>query len=800
MTPDEWSALRFGRIVANVRSVSQQNPQPTGHHARTNDPQEPTSQAGSAQPDVGSRLNAPVPATGVPDVSPSFQRHHASEDEAGQRPDEQPRVDLLDEDDVVDREPTEQHGTAELGSESDSGDSSEFPSADLVYGRIPITDVSPVVEGGRFPATAIPGEDIRVCATVFREGHDSLGASAVLYDPQGHEVQRVTMTPGAPGTDRFHAMLRPLAQGRWSFAVEGWSDLYDTWLHAAEIKIGVGQDVELMFKEGQLLFEAASKESSRSAAEAQAFEDAAARMTDTGLSVEDRLAAGTSAELKAYVAERPLRDLVSSSQRFPIEVEREAAGRGSWYEFFPRSEGATWDAEAGQWISGNFTTAVEALDRTAAMGFDVAYLPPIHPIGRNHRKGPNNSLEAGPQDPGSPWAIGSAEGGHDAIHPDLGTFEDFDTFVAHAHELGLEVALDLALQASPDHPWVAEHPQWFTTRADGTIAYAENPPKKYQDIYPLNFDNDPQGLAHEVLRVVELWISHGVDIFRVDNPHTKPLWFWEWLIARVREEHPNTVFLAEAFTRPAMMQGLAKAGFQQSYSYFTWRNTKEEIEEYLEEVSHETSSAYRPNFFVNTPDILTEYLQFGGPAAFKVRAALASTASPLWGVYAGYELFEHVARPGAEEYINNEKFELRPRDFQGAVDRGESLAPYITRLNEIRRGHPALGDLQNLTVQSTTDSAIVAYSKFKTVERDGREVKDTVIVVINTDTHATREATVWLDLDSLGLDDDDFNEDGSFWVDDLMSGASWKWGTHNYVRLDPYIEPAHILNIRRNVK
>ncbi|QMS56516.1 Alpha-1,4-glucan:maltose-1-phosphate maltosyltransferase 1 [Kocuria varians] len=787
--------------------MSQQNSQPHGRRP-SHDPA-PDAHAGDAHPDVGSRLTPPVPATGVPDVAPSVSSAdvapHAS------------AVTAADDSHVVAREShgtgngrtvpepgvtpeprrTEIQGTEPQDPEDDPMD---FPSADLVYGRIPVTDVSPVIEGGRFPATAIPGEDIRVGATVFREGHDSLGVTAVLYDPRGRETQRRRMRLVATGTDRYEAVVRPESEGRWSFAVEGWSDLYDTWHHAAEIKLGVGQDVELMFQEAALLFDAASKESERSSEEVRAFEEASEAMTDTSRTPEERWQIATSEQILRYVEDRPLRDLVTTSARYPVEVEREAAGRGAWYEFFPRSEGATYDPESGTWTSGNFRTATPALDRAARMGFDVAYLPPIHPIGRNHRKGPDNTLTAGPQDPGSPWAIGGPEGGHDAIHPDLGTFEDFDAFVAHAQGLGLEVALDLALQASPDHPWVQEHPQWFTTRADGSIAYAENPPKKYQDIYPLNFDNDPQGLAAEVLRIVELWIGHGVDIFRVDNPHTKPLWFWEWLIARVREKHPDTVFLAEAFTRPAMMRGLAKAGFEQSYSYFTWRNTKEEIEEYFEEISHETSGFYRPNFFVNTPDILTEYLQFGGPAAFKVRAVLAATASPLWGLYAGFELFEHVARPGAEEYIDNEKFQLRPRDFDGALERGESLAPYVTRLNQIRRDHPALGDLQNLTVQATSDDAVVAYSKTKTVEHGGVEVRDTVIVVVNTDPHATREATVWLDLDSLDLRDEDFNEDGSFWVDDLISGASWKWGSHNYVRLDPYVEPAHVLSIRRDVK
>jgi len=366
--------------------------------------------------------------------------------------------------------------------------------------------------------------------------------------------------------------------------------------------------------------------------------------------------------------------------------------------------------------------------------------------------------------------------------------------VARAGELGLEVALDLALQAAPDHPWVQSNPEWFTTRVDGSIAYAENPPKKYQDIYPLNFDNDPAGLSKEILRIVLLWVSHGVKVFRVDNPHTKPLWFWEWLIGKVNKKHPDVVFLAEAFTRPAMMHALGRAGFQQSYTYFTWRNTKEELEEYFQEVSHESPAYFRPNFFVNTPDILTEYLQFGGPAAFKIRAALAATASPLWGVYAGFELFEHVARPGAEEYIDNEKFEYKSRDWDAAAESGRTLAPYLTRLNEIRRAHPALGDLQNLTLHQSTDSSTVVFSKHKTLP-DG--TKDTLIIVVNVDPHGARESTVSLDLAALELDPDGFTHNGRFMVEDLLTGESWEWGEYNYVRLDPHVEPAHILSIRR---
>nr|WP_304661783.1 alpha-1,4-glucan--maltose-1-phosphate maltosyltransferase [Arthrobacter sp. zg-Y238] len=672
----------------------------------------------------------------------------------------------------------------------------DLPSKDLRFGRIPITNVTPVVEYGRFPAKAVPGEDLVIGATVFREGHDLVGASAVLYDPEGTVVTRSRMHPVGLGLDRWEGMLRPAGTGHWSFAVEGWADVYATWHHNAEVKIAAGVDVELMLTEGHQLFASAAAE--RSGADADVFRAAAAALADTGLPVEERLAAAGTEAVTAILDRDPIRDLVTSSDRFPLLVERELAGRGAWYEFFPRSEGAQWDPATREWTSGTFRTAARSLQRVADMQFDVIYLPPIHPIGTTHRKGPNNTLVAGPQDPGSPWAIGAPEGGHDAIHPDLGTFEDFDAFVGSARELGLEVAIDLALQASPDHPWVTSHPEWFTTRVDGSIAYAENPPKKYQDIYPLNFDNDYEGLSQEILRIVRLWISHGVQIFRVDNPHTKPLRFWEWLIGTVNAEYPGVIFLAEAFTRPPMMHALAKAGFQQSYSYFTWRNTREEIEEYFTEVSQESSAFFRPNFFVNTPDILTEFLQFGGPGAFKIRAVLAATGSPLWGVYAGYELFEHVARPGAEEYIDNEKFEYKQRDFAAAEAEGRSLAPYITRLNEIRRTHPALGDLENLTVHSSTDECTVVYSKHKETLPGDPSSRDTLIIVVNVDPHSARESTVTLDLDALHLAPQDLNEDGTFWVDDLISGQSWRWGAHNYVRLDAHFEPAHILSVRRN--
>ena len=662
------------------------------------------------------------------------------------------------------------------------------PYAELKTGRIVVTDVAPVIDCGAFPAKAAPNEDLQISAVVFREGHDKVAATAVLYDAKGTRIQEKTMTPGNPGTDLFHATLRPPKVGDYTFSVEGWADTMATWDHAAGVKIAAGVDSELMLAEGAKLFSAVAKDQKSSRKDTRIFTELAELLRNKVLPVSQRYRATHAAEIREALTKKPYRQLVSASPHYPIHVQRELAHRGAWYEFFPRSIGAEYNVETGEWRSGTFTTAQARLPEVAAMGFDVVYLPPIHPIGVTHRKGPNNTLTAGPQDPGSPWAIGGQDGGHDAVHPELGSVEDFLDFVKVAKKNKLEIALDLALQCSPDHPWVKEHPQWFTTQADGSIAYAENPPKKYQDIYPLNFDNDPKGLSQAILEIVLLWVSRGVKIFRVDNPHTKPVWFWEWLIQETRAKDPDVVFLAEAFTRPAMMHELAKVGFQQSYSYFTWRNTKEEIEEYLAEVTGETAALYRPNFFVNTPDILTEYLQFGGPAAFKVRAVLAAMSNPLWGVYSGYELFEHVARPGAEEYIDNEKYEFKPRDYAGAEAQGESLAPLITRLNWIRRNHPATQDLGNLTLHKCSDEATVVFSKTKESENG----TNTLIVVLNTDPQAVREGTLRLDLDALGLP----KGKARFQVEDLLSGEVYDWGEENYFRLDPWKNVAHILHVK----
>ena len=660
-------------------------------------------------------------------------------------------------------------------------------------GRIPVMDVAPVIGGGRFPAKAAVGEPFEVSALVFREGHDRYGADVVLTDPKGKRRPPVRMRAEGYDAARLAAVVVPDLVGDWTFAVQSWSDPLATWLHATSVKVPAGVDVELMFVEGVLLLERWEKEVRADAATRAAVRKVRKLLAQTDVAPGIRLAAAESAEIRHAIDAFPLRDLLSSDEQHPFFVDRERALVTSWYEFFPRSEGARPGAD-GALVSGTFRTAADRLAAVAAMGFDVLYLPPIHPIGEVNRKGPNNVVlePAGPHPAdwvGSPWAIGSRHGGHDAVHPDLGTLEDFDAFVAAATEVGLEVALDFALQAAPDHPWVEAHPEWFTTRADGSIAYAENPPKKYQDIYPINFDNDYAGILAESERVLRHWMAHGIRIFRVDNPHTKPVHFWADLFARIRATDPDVVFLSEAFTAPPMMRALATVGFHQSYTYFTWRTTRSELEAYLTEVSHETSAALRPSFWVNTPDINPFHLQSGTPAAFKIRAVLAATGSPSWGVYAGFELCEHQAlRPGAEEYLDSEKFQLRPRDWAAAEASGQTLAPYLTLLNRIGREHAALRQLRNVVIHSAEDDAVLCFSKADLADPAG----DAVIVVVNLDPDHTRETVVHLDLAALGLAPHD-----TFEVTDLLTDQTWTWGAANYVRLDPGVEPAHILHVRR---
>ncbi|GAA2982245.1 alpha-1,4-glucan--maltose-1-phosphate maltosyltransferase [Streptomyces lactacystinicus] len=652
--------------------------------------------------------------------------------------------------------------------------------SDTVIGRIPVLDVSPLVDAGRRPAKAVVGETFPVTATVFREGHDAVNANVVLRDPRGRSGPWTPMRELAEGTDRWGAYVTPTAPGRWSYLVEAWSDPVATWRRTAAVKLPAGIDTALVLEEGARLLERAAAGVPKKEGRADVLA-AADALRDPTLPPLSRLAAALAPEVLDVLVRHPLRELLSASRPLPLQVDRERALFGSWYEFFPRSEGAVVDpAGVEPPRPGNLRTAAERLPAVAAMGFDVVYLPPVHPIGRAFRKGPENTLTAGPHDVGSPWAIGSPEGGHDAVHPDLGTIEDFDHFVAEARALHLEVALDFALQCSPDHPWVNKHPEWFSHRADGTIAYAENPPKKYQDIFPVNFDQDMDGIVKETIRILRFWMSHGIRIFRVDNPHTKPVAFWENVLADVARTDPDVVFLAEAFTRPAMMHTLAKIGFHQSYTYFTWRTTKPELTEYLTELTGDAAAYMRPNFFANTPDILHAYLQHGGRAAFAVRAVLAATLSPSYGVYAGYELYEdEPAHPGSEEYLHSEKYELRPRDWS----RTDTLAPLLTVLNRLRRRHPALQQLRDLRFHPTDNDQVLAYSKTATTPEG---LTDQVITVVNLDPHHVQEATVTLD------------GDGPYAVHDELTGAVFTWGRHNYVRLDPSAEPAHLLTVRRN--
>ena len=664
-----------------------------------------------------------------------------------------------------------------------------------VPGRIVIDDVAPVVSGGTYPAKAVVGEVVPVCATVWREGHEAVSATLVVRRlgagypqpgqhpaPAGRVKPRLYPMALGRAEDVFHGQFAPDETGLWTFRVDGWGDPVTTWRRAVTAKLDAGQgsdelDNDLLIGAG-LLERAATGVPRPQRAPLLA---AAAELRRPGDPL-TRAATALSHEVTDLLDRYPLRELITRGDTYGVWVDRPLARCGAWYEMFPRSTGGR-DPD-GTPVHGTFATAAAALPRIAAMGFDIVYLPPIHPIGRVHRKGRNNAVTAEPGDVGSPWAIGSAEGGHDAVHPDLGTLAGFDAFVAAARGHGLEVALDLALQCAPDHPWATSHRQWFTELPDGTIAYAENPPKKYQDIYPLNFDNDPDGLYAEVLRVVRHWISHGVRIFRVDNPHTKPPDFWSWLIAQVKAQDPDVVFLSEAFTRPARLYGLAKLGFTQSYSYFTWRTAKWELEQFGRQIAEHADYA-RPNLFVNTPDILHESLQHGGPGMFAIRAVLASTMGPSWGVYSGYELFENTpVHAGSEEYLDSEKYELRPRDFAGALDRAHSLEPFLARLNEIRRLHPALCQLRTIRFHGVDNDALLAYSKFDPV------TGDTALVVVTLNPFGPEQGTLWLDMGALGMAPYD-----RFWVRDEITGEEYQWGQSNFVRLEPAHAVAHILNM-----
>ena len=623
--------------------------------------------------------------------------------------------------------------------------------------------------GGEFvPVKAIPGETFSVSATVFREGHDQLGADVVLFDAQGKEISRSVMREVWNGGDRYTADITIPDRGDYSYAIESYDHPLATWLHDAEIKIGADVDAELMCAIGaSLLEEVVAGDSSAKSL----LKGAIAALKDPKLAPLNRFGIASTPEIRDYCAAYPLRRLATVSEKYPVHADHPRALIGAWYEFFPRSEGAVEKAD-GSIMSGTFKTASLRIPAVAAMGFDILYLPPIHPIGITHRKGRNNTLTPTESDPGVPWAIGGKDGGHMAINPELGTMKDFEDFVAVAKKNKIEVALDFALQASPDHPWVKEHPEFFTHRLDGSIAYAENPPKKYQDIYPINFDNDYNGILEESLKTLRFWIAKGVSIFRVDNPHTKPVHFWADVMRIIGKESPDVIFLAEAFTKPSMMHALGKAGFHQSYTYFTWRTTKAELIAYSEEVAHQTSAFFRPNFWVNTPDINPFHLQSGNPAIFAIRAALASTLTPSWGMYAGFELYEHRRfKEGGEEYLDSEKYEIKIRDWDGAEKKKLTLAPFITQLNKIRSENVALQRLRNLRFHHCDNDQILAYSK--------REGDNVILVVVNLDPNFAQETTINWDMSALGM------REGNFEVTDLIDSAKYQWSPHTYVRLDP---------------
>ena len=653
-----------------------------------------------------------------------------------------------------------------------------------MHGRVHISAVEPIVDCGRYAAKAVVGDHVLVSADLLREGHDHLAAVVAYRGPDDAAWRTAPLRHDI--NDRWYGAFGVTRMGPWRFAVGAWTDHVGTWLDGLTKKHAAGQaDLDLDLEDGARLLE---RRTGLPATDQALVDDVVATLRSDA-PLEEKVAAASDPQLLEALERHPEQLDLTWSEEYPLWVDRERARFAAWYEMFPRSEGAFWPEEGDEQRprSGTFADAAARLPAISEMGFDVVYLPPIHPIGRTLRKGRGgpHDLDPHPGDPGVPWAIGGPEGGHTAVHPDLGTLADFDAFVAEAERLGMEVALDYAIQCSPDHPWVTEHPQWFRHRSDGTIAYAENPPKKYQDIYPLDFDTpDWENLWQALREVLEFWIARGIRTFRVDNPHTKALPFWEWVIAELRRDYPDLVFLAEAFTRPKMMAALAKIGFNQSYTYFAWRNTKEELTEYVRELAHgDLATYYRPNFWPNTPDILTEFLQTGGRPAFKLRLVLAALLSPAYGIYSGYELGENVPLyEGSEEYLGSEKYRYRPRDW----DRADSLAPYLARVNRIRRENVAFRYLSNVWFHDISDPAMLCFSKVA----PGRT--DPVLVVVNLDPHQPREATTSLDLWQLGLENA-----GPFEAHDLLTGVTHVWhGPHNYVRLDPFVEPSHVLRLR----
>ena len=676
------------------------------------------------------------------------------------------------------------------------------------FGRVNVMDITPAEERGIYPPRVELGEAFEMTAQVFIEGRTKVGATAVVRNPRGRETLRVPMTCINPGLDRWtvtltcgeHSDLKPWEDGyaavkrqlgEWTVTIEGWEDIYRSWLRDARIKVQVKDDVDNALDSGAELLArwAVNDDSHLGARDRRMLERAAETMADSSLDPETRLSAADNPVVAALHDSHPLRDGISPSQPQRFKVERPKSSFAAWYQFFPRSEGATRDPQTGKITQGTLKTAMASLDRAAEEGFDIVYVPPIFPIGVTNRKGRNNSLTAGPEDPGSPFGIGSELGGHDTVDPLLGTMDDFKAFTTRAHELGLEIALDFALQCSPDHPWVKQHPNWFRHKPDGTIAFAENPPKKYQDIYPIDFNADMAGIEKEVERVLGIWIEAGVTIFRIDNPHTKPVRFWQDVIAAVTKKHPEILFLAEAFTRPGMMRALSYVGFTQSHCYFPWRNTKEELKEYLPVTNGDDGYYQHNTFWPTTPDILTAYLRDNGIAGHCVRAVLAAMGSPSWGIYNGYELIENRQRPGFEEQIDNEKYEIKVRDWSKAKQFG--VAEMLTALNKIRRAHPATRSYHNLTVLESSDPNILAFARHTPAEMTGTGQADTLIVVVNLDGHNAHQAMVHIDPDDLGLP-----ADRPLHVRDELTGHEFQWGSDNFVSLAPWADVAHILTVQ----
>ena len=669
--------------------------------------------------------------------------------------------------------------------------------------RVIVEGVRPEIDGGRFPIKRVTGDEVTVEADVFADGHDQVAARLLWR----HEKQRVWReTRMQPlGNDRWRAAFRVEALGRYRYSVEGWVDHFKTWRDDLAKRIAAGQDVRVDLLIGAAWLEqAAERARSRDAA---ALRRRAAALRAEKVAAEERARAALEPELQALMAAYPdLADATAFQRELEVLVEPVRARFSAWYELFPRSASETPDAH------GTFRDVEARLPYIRELGFDTLYLPPIHPIGATRRKGPNNAVEAGPEDVGSPWGIGGQEGGHKAVHPRLGTIDDFRRLVTRARELDIEVAIDIAFQASPDHPWVRAHPEWFRARPDGTVQYAENPPKKYQDIYPFDFESSHwAALWLELESVFRYWIDQGVRTFRVDNPHTKPFRFWEWVIRRVKARDPDIVFLSEAFTSPRRMYRLAKLGFTQSYTYFAWRNRKWELEEYVRELTlSDVAEYFRPSFWPNTPDILTEYLQTGGRPAFMNRIVLAATLAASYGIYGpAYELLEHIPRePGSEEYRDSEKYQLRA----WPLDRADSLRFFIARLNRIRRENPALHEDGRLRLHRIEDDHLIAYSKASgsapvrsqnpygdrlgeppPVAPAGSPDNNVILTIVNLDPNATHGGWVELPLAELGL-----SADEPFQVHDLLSDARYTWkGAWNFVELNPHVVPAHVFRVSR---